>query len=261
MIDITAKNITIKYSKQTILDDLSLKLMDGKITAILGPNGSGKSTLLKTLVGLTPHNSGHVIINNQNITSINKKELAKILSILPQSPDSPYDISIKQLVSYGRHAHSSLFKNTKNDDDFYINWALETTNLSQLANRSLNELSGGQRQRAWIAMSLAQNSKYLFLDEPTTYLDIRYQFEVMSLLKNLNKNQNKTIIMVLHELQNAINYADQIIILDQGKIIANDATENILGTTVLEDVFKIKIKRVFDDEHKLHTVICDQHYS
>lgn len=257
MTKIQVQDITVSYSKQIILNKLSLKLQQGKITAILGPNGSGKSTLLKTLVGLIPYQEGNILIDNKRLTNFSKIELAKILSILPQSPDSPHDITVKQLVGYGRHAHSSWFKNTKEEDSFYINWALEATNLTNLSESYLYELSGGQRQRSWIAMSLAQNSDYLFLDEPTTYLDIHYQFEILSLLRDLNTKQNKTIVMVLHELQNAIQYADHIIVLDKGKIVADDTSKNILASKVLEDVFKVKIKQLYDENNQAHIIICD----
>ncbi|MDD3265865.1 MAG: ABC transporter ATP-binding protein [Burkholderiales bacterium] len=258
MVEIQTQDITVKYSKQVILDKLNIKLQQGKITAILGPNGSGKSTLLKTLVGLVPHQEGKIIINDKKLANFPKIELAKILSILPQSPDSPNDITVKQLVSYGRHAHSSWFKKTKKDDNFYVDWALDATNLTQLSDNYIYELSGGQKQRSWIAMSLAQNSNYLFLDEPTTYLDIHYQFEILSLLRDLNKKQNKTIIMVLHELQNAIQYADHIIVLDKGSVVADDTTKNVLASKILDDVFKVRIKQVHDENNQSHIVICDQ---
>lgn len=258
MIEIQAQNITVKYSKKVIIDKLNVKLQKGKVTAILGPNGSGKSTLLKTLVGLIPHQKGEIIINNKNLGGFNKIELARILSILSQSPDSPHDITVKQLVSYGRYAHNSWFKNSKKEDSFYVDWALDVTNLTEFSDSYLYELSGGQKQRVWIAMSLAQNSTYLFLDEPTTYLDIHYQFEILSLLRNLNQNQNKTIIMVLHELQNAIQYADHIIVLDKGNIVANDTTKNVLDSKILEDVFKVKIKKVYDKNNYEHIIVCDK---
>ncbi len=256
-IKFAAHEISVKYDKRLIIDNLNLELMDGKITVILGPNGSGKSSLLKTLAGLIPCHRGEVLINLQNINHIHRPELAKILSILPQSPESPADITVTQLVQYGRYAHSSWFNNKRKEDTENVKWALAATNLTELAEKYMCELSGGERQRVWIAMSLAQNSKYLFLDEPTTYLDIRFQFEILHLLKELNDKQHKTVIMVLHEIQHALNYADFIVLLDHGKICAYDTAHNILQSGAIEKVFKIKIKQLRDNDEK-HITICNQ---
>lgn len=255
--DFEARKISVKYNRQEILASLDFKLMDKKITAILGPNGSGKSTLLKTLAGLIHCNSGNVFINNQEINRIPRTDLAKLLSILPQSPDAPKDITVSQLVQYGRYAYSSWFNKNRKDNDRQVKWALSATNLTALADNFIYELSGGERQRVWIAMSLAQNSEYLFLDEPTTYLDIRFQFEILHLLQNLNREQNKTVIMVLHEIQHALTYADYILLINHGKIQAYGTVEEIIQSGAIEEVFKIKIRQ-FEDNGKLHVAICNQ---
>ncbi|TXI92978.1 MAG: ABC transporter ATP-binding protein [Neisseriales bacterium] len=251
-----ANQISVKYQRQDILDKLNINLIDGKITAILGPNGSGKSTLLKALSGLIPCHSGKVMINDKSLSHINRTDLAKLLSILPQSPEAPTDITVNQLVSYGRYAYSSWFNKNKKEDNKQVKWALAVTNLTELAESFLHELSGGERQRVWIAMSLAQNSDYLFLDEPTTYLDIRFQFEIMQLVKNLNQQQGKTIVMVLHEIQHALNYADYILLLNQGKIHSYAPVEEIIHSGAIEEVFKIRIKQ-FTENAENHFIICN----
>lgn len=257
MANIAAENIDVSYTNHKIIDNICIDIVEGKITAIVGPNGSGKSTLLKTLSGSIKPISGSVTINNLPIESIHKKELAKILSSLPQTPETPKDMTVIQLISYGRYAHQSLFKSNKTEDKKYVDWALQVTNLTHLANKTMDELSGGQRQRAWIALSLAQNSNCLFLDELTTYLDIRHQIEILSLLKELNTKQNKTILMVLHDLNHAIHYADYIAIVEKGKIRAYDTTENILKNKILEDVFKVKF-RIFYDDNNLPFIISNE---
>lgn len=251
-----ANQISVKYQRQDILDKLNINLIDGKITAILGPNGSGKSTLLKALSGLIPCHSGKVMINDSNLSSINRTDLAKLLSILPQSPEAPTDITVSQLVSYGRYAHSSWFNKNKKEDNKQVKWALAVTNLTELAESFMHELSGGERQRVWIAMSLAQNSDYLFLDEPTTYLDIRFQFEIMQLIKNLNQQQGKTIVMVLHEIQHALNYADYILLLNQGEVHSYAPVEETIHSGAIEEVFKIRIKQ-FTENGENHFIICN----
>lgn len=256
-INFEACNISVKYNQQEILHNISLKLVDGKITAILGPNGSGKSTLLKTMSGIIKPYHGQVLINQQNLQTIKRIDLAKLLAILPQSPQAPSDITVSQLINYGRYAYSSWLNKNKAEDNKQIKWALQVTNLTHLANSFMYELSGGERQRVWIAMSLAQNSDYLFLDEPTTYLDIRYQFEILDLLKQLNNTQNKTIIMVLHEIQHALNYADYILLINNGKINSYGTVDEIIDSGAIEEVFKIKLNK-FIDNKKRHIFISNQ---
>lgn len=251
-----ARQVSIKYNKHLVLNNLNFKLIENKITAILGPNGSGKSTLLKTLSGLIHCQSGEILINSQNINQISRPALAKILSILPQSPESPNDITVRQLVQYGRYIHSSWFNKHAKEDNEYVKWALAATNLTALAENFMHELSGGERQRVWIAMSLAQNSNYLFLDEPTTYLDIKFQFEVLHLLKELNCKENKTIIMVLHEIQHALNYADYILLLQHGEICAYGTVSEIIKSGAIDKVFNVKVKELEDNGEK-HIVICN----
>lgn len=241
MYDVVIKNISVAYQDQNILHDLTTTIQGGKITAIIGPNGSGKSTLLKTIAKILKIKSGNILIHNRCSKSYQRKEFAKILALLAQTQHAPRELTVRHLVSYGRYAHQSLFKKKSLEDDKNIDWALDVTNLSHLQDKVVHELSGGQQQRAWIAMALTQNSKYLLLDEPTTYLDIKYQLDVLNLLQTLNKNEKKTIIMVLHDINHAIRYAHNIILMKNGKVYANETVQNLLKFKIelLNDVFGI----------------------
>ncbi|WP_186644084.1 ABC transporter ATP-binding protein [Fluviispira vulneris] len=254
---ISVQGLTASYAKVKILQQIDVEFFQNKVTSIVGPNGSGKSTLLKTIAGSLKPESGTIHINDRLIQDFKRKELAKILAFLPQSPETPKDITVEQLVTYGRYSHQAIFKNTKCEDKKIIDWALSATNLKQLAQTSISDLSGGQRQRAWIAMSLAQNSDCLFLDEVTTYLDIRHQIEILNLLKKLNTESAKTIIMVLHDINHALHYSDYIVVVKNGKIYAHDSIESILENKILESAFKVKFKVLYD-ENKKPFIVCNE---
>ncbi len=249
MIDISLQNLNISYGKEDIISNVNLTFIKEKMTSIIGPNGSGKSTLLKAISGIIKTNQGKILINHKLINSYNKKNLAQKISSLPQSPESPKDITVRQLVSYGRYAYQSLFKKNKIENEKMVEWALKVTGLNELSEHYMDELSGGQKQRAWIAMSIAQNSDCLFLDELTTYLDIKHQLEILELLKNLNKKEKKTIIMVHHDLNHAIRYSDYIVIIKKGKIIAHENIETIIKNKVLNDVFQVNFKILRDEKN------------
>ena len=236
------------YAQKNIVSNVNLNFHKGKVTSIIGPNGSGKSTILKAITGNIKNTCGDIFLNGELIKNFKKKQLAKMLSILPQSPENPIDITVKQLVSYGRYSYQTTFRNNKIEDEKRIEWALNVTNLSSHRNATMDELSGGQRQRAWIAMSLAQNSDCLFLDELTTYLDIRNQIEILDLLKNLNTKENKTIIMVLHDLNHAIHYSDYIVIVKNGQVVIHDSVKNILHSHILDEIFNVKFKILYDEK-------------
>ncbi|WGL59255.1 ABC transporter ATP-binding protein [Pigmentibacter sp. JX0631] len=247
---IHAKEINFSYSNETFLKNISLTIQAGKMISIIGPNGSGKSTLVKLLAASILPQSGHVFLNELPILKMKRKELAKKIAYLSQSPVAPDDLTVRQLVQYGRYAHQSYFKNTKNNDENIVNWALQVTGLTNFAENCVFELSGGQRQRAWIGMALAQNSQCLFLDELTTYLDIRHQIEILNLLKNINQEQKKTIVMVHHDLNHAIHYSEEIIVMADGKIKAFDKVQNILESKILNSVFNIEFKCFFDQNKR-----------
>jgi iron complex transport system ATP-binding protein len=250
MANISLQELDVSYSNHKIICNANLNFMKGKITSILGPNGSGKSTLLKAISGSVSKDKGKVWIDGKLLEKYQRKELAKKIAILPQSPETPKDITVKQLVSYGRYAHQTFLNQNKNEDTKKIEWALSVTHLNTMAHKTMGELSGGQKQRAWIAMSLAQNSNCLFLDELTSYLDIRHQLEILDLLKNLNETEGKTIIMVLHDINHALQFSDYIAVVKEGEIICYETVKNILQSKILDSVFKVHFKVLYDEKNK-----------
>lgn len=246
MFAIDVNNLNFSYLNKKILNNINIKIPSGSMISIVGPNGSGKSTFLKVLSASLRSKDALIHIDNQEIKKYDRKTLAKKISILSQCSESPPDITVHQLVNYGRYAFQNIFNSNKLEDENMVYWALKVTELTNLSNSYMNELSGGQRQRAWIAMALAQNSSCLFLDELTTYLDIRYQIDILNLLKKINFEQRKTIIMVHHDLNHAIHYSNEIIVLQNGEIIKYDNVNNIIKSKVLDQVFKIKFHYFYD---------------
>jgi len=239
MQSLSAKNITAGYDKKNILNGVSMTLPDHKISVIIGANGCGKSTLLKTLARLIKPSSGEVVLGEQKISKIPPKKLAKSLGLLPQSPIVPEGIVVADLVARGRFPYQSFFKGLSAKDYEAVEEALEIMGITELANRSVDELSGGQRQRVWIAMALAQQTDILLLDEPTTYLDISYQIEILDLLKDLNKKRGTTIAMVLHDINLAARYADYIFAVHEGKLISQGVPSEIITEGLIKKVFDL----------------------
>lgn len=235
-----AKQLHVGYDKKQVLEDLSVTIPDGKITVIIGANACGKSTLLKTYARLLQPKKGEILLDGKNIHNENTKELAKIIGLLPQSPIAPEGIRVSDLVARGRFPHQGFMSALKEKDYKAIQDALTMMKISDLADRSIDELSGGQRQRVWIAMALAQQTDILFLDEPTTYLDITYQIEILDLLKELNEVKKTTIIMVLHDINLSARYADHIIALKQGSLIAEGKPSDVVNETLIKTVFDLK---------------------
>jgi iron complex transport system ATP-binding protein len=225
------------YGGKTIVDGVDLELPAGRITVIVGANACGKSTLLKTMSRLISPISGTVVLDGKLISEIHTKELARTLGLLPQQPRAPEGIAVADLVGRGRHPHQKLFRSWTTADDIAVAEALEATGVADLADRSVDELSGGQRQRVWIAMALAQQTDILLLDEPTTFLDIAHQIEVLDLLTDLNRNRGTTIVMVLHDLNLAIRYADTLVAVKDGKVHALGAPADVVSSTLIEEVF------------------------
>ena len=233
------EDLSVGYGEKLILQNLNIGIPDKKITTIIGSNGCGKSTLLKTMTRIITQQSGSIILDGENIAKQKTKELAQKIAILPQTPESVSGLTVGELVSYGRFPYQKgLGKLTKKDIEV-IDWALDVTGTSDFKFRSVDALSGGQRQRVWIAMALAQETEIIFLDEPTTYLDMAHQLEVLTLLQKLNKEQHRTIIMVLHDLNQAARFADYLIALKDGKIIKAGDCEEVIQPEVLRAVFKI----------------------
>lgn len=239
MVRLCTDELNIGYGERLIVKNLSVDIPDKKITTIIGSNGCGKSTLLKAITRIIPHHSGNVLLDGENISKGNTKELAKKMAILPQTPESASGLTVGELVSYGRFPHQKgMGRLTKKDYDV-INWALEVTGTLEFKYREVDALSGGQRQRVWIAMALAQETDIIFLDEPTTYLDMAHQLEVLELLQKLNLEQERTIVMVLHDLNQAARFADYIVALKEGEIVKSGSCEEVITHDVLKKVFHI----------------------
>lgn len=231
------ENLEFSYIKgKNFIKDLSLDVPKGKITTILGPNGCGKSTLLSLLSCYNKVKGGDVFIENTKLNNMKYKEIAKRIATVHQHNQSPDDITIKTLISYGRAPHKN---SSKEEDERIVRWAIDATNLNDLSDKLVMSLSGGQRQRAFIAMALAQDTEVLLLDEPTTYLDIYHQIEILEMVKNLNKKHNITIIMVLHDINQAIKYSDNIIIMKDGSIIEHGEPKRIINKEIIKDVYNV----------------------
>lgn len=236
---ITLDKINVSIAEKKIVRDFSLKIPEGKITAIIGPNGCGKSTTLKALSRILPYD-GKILFADNDIKNFSHREFARCLAILTQSPQAPSDLTVKDLVEMGRFPHRSFWGRGCADDAEHVNWALTQTGMLKMSGRLINTLSGGERQRAWIAMALAQRPKVLVLDEPTTYLDICHQLEIMQLLVKLNKSLGLTVVMVVHELNHAIQYADYTAVIKKGELVAEGDPKKIITKNLLAEVFQVQ---------------------
>ncbi len=233
------EGLSVGYEKQTIVREMSLQIAEGKITTIIGANGCGKSTLLKAITRVIPYQGGNVIIDGKSIAKMNTKALAKKLAILPQNPESAQGLLVQELVSYGRFPYQKGLGSLSKKDKEMIEWALEVTRLTEFCDEPVDSLSGGQRQRVWIAMALAQGTEMIFLDEPTTYLDMAHQLEVLELLERLNKDEGRTIVMVLHDVNQASRFSHEIIALTKGQLAGHGTPEQIMTPALLRKVFNI----------------------
>lgn len=242
------KNLKVKYDEKTILEDINLKFEKGKVYSILGANGCGKTTLLKALSKSIKHYEGEIYLNGTNIKKIKNKEFSKNIASLSQSYDHDIDLKVKELVSYGRNPYKRFLRPLMEDDKKIIDWALDMTNLNSYRERRINKLSGGERQRVWLAMAIAQKAKILLLDEPTSYLDISHQIEILDLVKSINEVEKNTVIMVLHDINHALKYSDEIIIIDNKKIICKANMNEILKENYLDRVFKVDSILLTDSE-------------
>ncbi|MBP3950470.1 ABC transporter ATP-binding protein [Bacillus suaedae] len=246
MNSIETQALSIGYGESLIIDDLNVTIPKGQISVFIGGNGCGKSTLLRSVARLLKPTSGTVIIEGKQITSIQTKELAKKMAVLPQSPIAPEGLTVYQLVKQGRYPHQSIFKQWSADDENKVNHALEATRLTEYKDKAVDQLSGGQRQRAWIAMTLAQDTDIILLDEPTTYLDMTHQIEILDLLFELNEKENRTIVMVLHDLNLACRYAHHIISIKNGKVFAEGKPEDVINAEMVRAVFNMECQVATD---------------
>jgi iron complex transport system ATP-binding protein len=236
------KDINFSYNNRIkTLHSISSTIEIGKVTTIIGPNGSGKSTLLGILSNNIVPQSGQVILNGKAISEYKAKELAKKLAVVHQQNIAPSDMTVEKLTSYGRIPHKNLFSSTTADDEQAIEWALSCTNLVEKRKMMLDALSGGEKQRVWIAMALAQSTPFLFLDEPTTFLDIYYQYEILELIKSLNKQHALSVVMVLHDINQAIRYSDSIIAMKNGEIIVKGAPKDVITAQTVKEIYGVDV--------------------
>ena len=236
---LAAKSLTLAYGDRTIVDGLDPQIPAGRITAVVGANGCGKSTLLRALARLLRPQSGQVVLDGRDLHGRPTKEIARTLGLLPQSPVAPEGIAVADLVGRGRHPHQKLLARWSAHDYDIVAQALEATGTADLADRSVDELSGGQRQRVWIAMALAQETDILLLDEPTTFLDVAHQIEVLDLLTDLNRARGTTVVMVLHDINLAARYADHLFALRAGRLIASGTPRDVVTAELIRDVFDL----------------------
>lgn len=240
------EQLTLAYGKKTIAENLNVTIPDGHFTAIIGPNGCGKSTLLRTLSRLMMPTQGHVFLDGEHIQHYASKEVARRIGLLAQNATTPGDITVQELVARGRYPHQPLFTRWREEDERAVAMAMQATGVTNLASQSVDTLSGGQRQRVWIAMVLAQETAIMLLDEPTTWLDISHQIDLLELLSELNRQQGYTLAAVLHDLNQACRYATHLIALKEGKIVAEGAPGEIVSAELIEQVYGLKCMIIED---------------
>lgn len=239
---IAVKQLSVTLGNRHILHDISVSIPMGKITTLIGPNGCGKSTLLRSMIGYISSPSECVTIFDKPLSSYSQNKLARQMAFLPQVPNMPKDMTVEELVYCGRYPYQNWWKNTAKEDREIVDNALSITKTDHLRHQLIPSLSGGERQRVWIAMALAQEPKLLVLDEPTTYLDINHQLEIMELLKRLNKEQGLTVLMVLHDLTQAVQYSDYVAAIKAGHLIAAGDTKDITSDSLFKEVFSVDVQ-------------------
>ncbi|MDF2086579.1 ABC transporter ATP-binding protein [Bacillus pseudomycoides] len=240
------KSLTLSYGETTIINELNLEIPKGKITIFIGSNGCGKSTLLRSLARLLKPTSGDILLEDKAIQNMQTNQIARQMAILPQGPQAPEGLTVLQLVKQGRYPYQTWLKQWSEKDEEMVQKALAATGMTEFAERDVHALSGGQRQRAWIAMTLAQDTDIILLDEPTTYLDMTHQIEVLDLLFELNETEQRTIVMVLHDLNLACRYADNIVAIQDKQIYAQGKPEEIVDCKLVRDVFRMDCQIITD---------------
>ncbi|WBQ04872.1 ABC transporter ATP-binding protein [Kribbella sp. CA-293567] len=240
------ENLTLAYGGTPVVSELSVEIPAGRITVIVGANACGKSTLLRGLARLLTPKGGAVYLDDADLAQLSGGALAARLGMLPQQPVAPDGITVSDLVGRGRHPHQRWFRQWSKEDERVVAAALQATGTEDLANRSLDELSGGQRQRVWIALALAQDAETMLLDEPTTFLDLAHQLEILDLVHDLNRDRGKTIVLVLHDLNLAARYAHHLIALKHGKVVASGNPAEVVTAAVVEEVFGLSCEVIAD---------------
>ena len=233
------RDLTVSYGAATIIDGLALDVPRGGVTTIVGPNGCGKSTLLRAVAGLIPRERGEVVLDGRNAAEMKRREIARTLAVLPQTPVAPDGLTVRDLVGRGRHPHQTWLRQASEKDTAMVDEVMELTQVSEFAERPLERLSGGQRQRAWIAMVLAQDTPLVLLDEPTTYLDLSHSVELLALIRRLADDMGRTVVMVLHDLNLAARFSDQLVVMKGGEVQAAGTPAEVVSEQLLADVFSL----------------------
>ncbi|MGW6360989.1 ABC transporter ATP-binding protein [Streptomyces sp. NPDC055092] len=246
MTRLSTSALTLAYEDRTVVHDLDLAVPDGRVTVIVGPNACGKSTTLRALGRLLKPRSGSVLLDGEALTKLPTKKIAQQIGLLPQTPVAPEAITVADLVARGRQPHQYWWQQWSDADERAVTEAMERTDVAALADRSVDELSGGQRQRVWIAMALAQETELLLLDEPTTYLDIAHQVEVLDLVRQLNHDKDRTVVLVLHDLNQAARYADHLVAMKSGRIVAEGPPAEVVTADLVREVFGLDCVVVAD---------------
>jgi ABC-type cobalamin/Fe3+-siderophores transport system ATPase subunit len=243
---LSTEALTVGYEQRIISENLNVRIPDGSFTVIVGPNACGKSTLLRALARLVRPRSGQVLLDGKSVASLPAKELARRLGLLPQSSIAPDGITVADLVARGRYPHQKLLRQWSAQDEAAVADAMQATGITPLSGRLVDELSGGQRQRVWVAMVLAQQTPLLLLDEPTTFLDIAHQIELLELCRDLNRDKGHTLVAVLHDLNHASRYANNIIAMKDGAVVAEGAPSDVITEALVEDVFGLPCRIIED---------------
>jgi ABC-type cobalamin/Fe3+-siderophores transport system ATPase subunit len=238
---LSARSLKLQYGEVVVVPDFSFALRPGEVTALVGPNGSGKSTILRSLARLMRPAGGAIYLDGRDIANMPTREVARRLAILPQGPEAPEGVTVWDLVGHGRYPHRGLLGSPTPADVAAIQWALKVTGLEDFTHRPVDRLSGGERQRAWIALALAQETPVLLLDEPTTFLDIRHQVEVLTLVRRLNHEHGIAVGWVLHDLNQAAAYSDRVVMLRGGRVVADGASNDVMTPSTIREVFGVEV--------------------
>jgi iron complex transport system ATP-binding protein len=251
------RSLSFAYGKQKVLRDVSLRMEEGEITTILGANGSGKSTLFALMTKQKETTKGQIFLRGKNVRNLSPKDFAKSVAIVMQSASANADFTVEELVSFGRTPYRKWMQKNTPEDQRLVEWAMEVTGILPYRQREIGQLSGGQRQRVWIAMALAQNTKILFLDEPTTYLDIRYQIEILNLIRQLNQEYGITIVMVLHEINQAIAYSHRVIGIKEGEVLFSGKPEEVICEETMVELYdtELKVHQIKDSNRTAQCIV------
>ncbi len=248
--EIDAQGLQVGYGDVTVVDEMDIHLHKGEITTIIGPNGSGKSTVLKALTRLLKYRKGSVYLNQKNLQKFESKELARCVGVLPQRHSAPPDFKVKDLVGYGRMPYQSWYRGNSAEDEKIIDWAMKAAGVYEMREKSIQECSGGESQRVWIATVLAQQPDMMFLDEPTTYLDISHQLETMRLVKKLNRESGIGVVMVLHDLSQALEVSDRIVVIKDGKKYSEGKPEEVITKKMMQEVYQVECDIIWLKDRK-----------